>query len=84
MNWIWIVEGIGWTGAILVLYAYYLISTDKVVSSSPFFQWLNLVGAICLIIHTLFNHVYPSAFVNVIWTLVAIYGLLKSKIQRPQ
>jgi len=72
-----IVECLGWLGAILVLSAYYLISTDKVTSASSLFQWLNIIGAIGLIIHTIFNHAYPSAFVNVIWVGVAVYSLLK-------
>ena len=72
-----IVECFGWVGAILVLTAYYLISTDKLTSASALFQWLNIIGALGLIIHTIFNHVYPSAFVNVIWVGVAVYSLIK-------
>jgi hypothetical protein len=75
-----IVECVGWLGAILVLLAYILISTNKIESSTPIFQWLNLVGAICLIVHTIYNHAYPSAFVNIVWTGVAIYGLLKGRL----
>jgi hypothetical protein len=72
-----IIECIGWSGAILVLLAYFLITLNKIKSTTPLFQWLNLLGALCLICHTVYNHAYPSAFVNVVWTAVAIYGLLK-------
>ena len=74
-----IVECFGWLGAILVLAAYYLISTDKLTSASSLFQWLNIIGALGLIIHTIFNHAYPSAFVNIIWVGVAIYSLIKHR-----
>ncbi|MGN6647024.1 MAG: CBU_0592 family membrane protein [Cytophaga sp.] len=74
-----IVECIGWIGALLVLTAFYLISTNKVDSSKPVFHWLNIFGAIGLIIHTLFNAAYPSAFVNIIWVGVAIYSLARLK-----
>jgi hypothetical protein len=76
-----LVECIGWLGAILVLLAYVLISLNKIESSTPSFQWLNLVGAICLIVHTIYNHAYPSAFVNIVWTGVAIYGLIKVRLK---
>lgn len=72
-----IIESIGWIGAILVLYAYFLNSTNKVDSTNGYYQWLNLLGALCLILHTIYNNALPSAFVNIIWTIVAIYSLFR-------
>jgi len=72
-----VVECCGWLGAMFVLIAYFLISTDKITSGSVLYQWLNIIGALGLIIHTIFNHAYPSAFVNIIWVGVAIYSLMR-------
>ncbi|ABG58940.1 CBU_0592 family membrane protein [Cytophaga hutchinsonii] len=69
------VECAGWVGAILVLIAFFLISTNRVNANMPVFHWLNIFGAVGLIIHTLYNTAYPSAFVNVIWAGVAVYSL---------
>jgi hypothetical protein len=69
------VECIGWIGALLVLMAFFLISTNRINSGNPVFHWLNIVGALGLIVHTIFNAAYPSAFVNIIWVGVAIYSL---------
>ncbi|MCU0415923.1 MAG: hypothetical protein MUE33_01945 [Cytophagaceae bacterium] len=77
MSEVLIIESIGWIGAILVLYAYFLNSTNKVDSTNGYYQWLNLLGALCLILHTIYNNALPSAFVNVIWTIVAIYSLFR-------
>ena len=78
------IECIGWGGAVLVLAAYFLISTNKVTAEMPVFQWLNILGALGLIIHTLYNAAYPSAFVNIIWVGVAVYSLMKIGITRKQ
>ncbi len=71
------IEFAGWIGAMFVLVAFFLISTNKVTSNMPVFHWLNIFGAVGLIIHTLYNTAYPSAFVNVIWAGVAVYSLVK-------
>lgn len=50
----------------------------------PVFHWLNISGALGLIVHTLYNAAYPSAFVNVIWVGVAIYSLSNIRIGSKQ
>jgi hypothetical protein len=70
-------EVIGWLGAACVLWAYYLISSGKITGESLFFQWINFIGAIMLIVHTLYVEAYPSAFVNIVWLLISIMGLWK-------
>jgi hypothetical protein len=69
----------GWVGAIEVLIAYFLISTNRVTPETLSYQLLNATGAVFLIINTLYLKAYPSAFVNIIWTAVAIVNLVKSK-----
>ncbi|HXA02945.1 MAG TPA: hypothetical protein VNW99_13205 [Cytophagaceae bacterium] len=70
---------LGWIGAIEVLTAYLLVSINKVDGKSITFQLLNLTGAVFLIINTVALKAYPSAFVNVIWSGIAIYFLVKRK-----
>lgn len=72
-----IIEVIGWTGSIAVVAAYLLVSYQKVESDSLFYQILNLIGSICLIINTFYNHAYPSMTVNIIWAFIAIAVLVK-------
>lgn len=70
-----IYEIIGWIGAILVLAAYILVSLNKLIPTGFYYQSLNLVGAICLIINTIYLKAYPSCFVNIVWVLVAVFTL---------
>ncbi|GAL84977.1 hypothetical protein CHU_1672 [Sporocytophaga myxococcoides] len=69
----------GWIGAIEVLIAYFLISTNRVTSEKFSYQLLNATGAVFLIINTIYLKAYPSAFVNIIWTAVALFNMVKSK-----
>ncbi|MEY3417337.1 MAG: hypothetical protein RL711_1104 [Bacteroidota bacterium] len=74
-----LIELMGWVGAIEVLLAYGLISLNKVDSKSLFFQLLNLTGGLLLIVYTLSLKSYASAFVNIVWVLVAIISIYKIK-----
>lgn len=66
----------GWLGAVIILIAYYLISSKKVQGDSKTYQALNLIGAFALIINTYFRGAIPSSALNVVWAIIAIKGLL--------
>jgi hypothetical protein len=74
-----LIEIMGWIGAIEVLLAYGLISLNKVDSKSLFFQLLNLTGGLLLIVYTLHLKSYASAFVNIVWVLVAVVSIYRIK-----
>lgn len=73
---------IGWIGSIEVAIAFWLINAQKISSRSLWYQWMNLTGAICLIVNTIYYGAYPSTFINIVWTGIAIYGLLKIRNQK--
>ncbi len=68
------IDILGWTGGLMVLVAYGLISSDRITSRSPFYHFLNAIGSICLVVNTAFYGAYPSTFVNVIWLSIAVLG----------
>jgi len=72
-----ITEIVGWVGMFLVLLAYFLITWKKVDRESKIYHSMNLIGAFFLGVNTTINGAYPSSFLNVIWILIAIYGLSK-------
>lgn len=69
---------VGWVGAALILIAYFLVSTKKISPVSKGFQLLNLFGAIGIVINSLHYKAFPSAGLNIAWTVIAIYGLKKA------
>jgi len=72
-----VIEVIGWAGTALVLAAYLLITSRKVGGESRIYQIMNLVGAVGLIINGYVNRAFPSAGLNFVWSLIAIYGLTR-------
>ena len=50
----WSINVVGWSGALVVLLAYALVSTRRVEGDSVFFQVLNITGAALLSVNTFY------------------------------
>jgi Na+-translocating ferredoxin:NAD+ oxidoreductase RnfD subunit len=72
-----LIETLGWIGSIAILAAYGLNSFQKIKSDSAFFQILNLLGGVFLIINSIYHEAYPFTFINSIWVLIALPALVK-------
>lgn len=70
-----IIEVIGWTGAVIILLAYFLLTHHDLTSRSRVYQWMNFVGSVFVGINAFYYRAYPSFVINVIWLFIAIYGL---------
>ncbi len=71
------IEVIGWTAAALMLLAYLLLTAGRLTSRSALYQWLNVLSGAGFIVNSGWNGAYPSAFINVLWMLIGLYGLLR-------
>lgn len=60
----------GWVGAILVLIAYYMVTTGKAKGESIPFQMINISGATLLVVYTYNCQAYASMIVNIIWVAI--------------
>ena len=65
----------GWVGAGLLLVAYWMVSTKRVLGDSVGYQSLNIVGSILLMANTAYYGAYPSAFVNLVWLGIAAHAI---------
>ena len=70
-----LIEMIGWTGAVLILAAYILLSTGRLDGQSRRYQAMNVVGAACFVVNSGYNGAIPSAVLNVAWALIGVYTL---------
>jgi hypothetical protein len=77
-----LIEIIGWTGSIAVLVAYGLNSYQKLRSDSMMFYLLNFTGGIFLIFYTVYKEAFASAFVNVVWVIIAVVAIIRFYSQR--
>ena len=65
----------GWFGAILLLLAYFLVSTKRVGGASIRYQSLNVVGSILVGANAFYYTALPSFSVNVVWIMIGIAAL---------
>ena len=71
-----LIELVGWAGALAVLLAYGLVSTERLTSRSWSYQLLNIGGAVGLVINSSWNGAIPSAVVNLIWIGIGVHALV--------
>lgn len=71
------IEIIGWAAAAMMLTAYVLLTTGRLNFRSRLYQWLNILAGAGFVVNSGWNGAYPSAFINVLWMLIGLYGLLR-------
>jgi hypothetical protein len=52
-----------------------LISAGKVTGQSPFYQWLNVIGAAGFTINGWWHGAVPSAALNIVWMGIGGFAL---------
>lgn len=72
-----LIEVIGWTGALLILAAYALLSTGRLQGRSIPYQLLNLVGSGCFVVNSGYNGAWPSAGLNLVWMGIGVVMLVR-------
>ncbi len=72
-----LIEIIGWVAAAMMLAAYVLLTTGRLPSNSPVYQWLNVLSGAGFIVNSGWNGAYPSAFINVMWMAIGLYGVFR-------
>lgn len=66
----------GWIGTILILAAYFLVSSRKIKPTSPVYQLLNLFGALGVLLNTFANKAWPAVSLQIAWSLIALVSLV--------
>lgn len=67
----------GWTGMVLLVLAYALLSAKKLSSHSLGYNLLNLLGGIGLLVNTISGKSWPAAALNALWAIIALITLFK-------
>lgn len=69
---------IGLLGPLFLLGAYALLSSGKLVATSPLYQVLNLLGASVMAWVGITTNVWSVWVLNGIWSLIALLGLIRN------
>ena len=72
----------GWTGGLLILIAYLLLSMGRLDGDSAAYQWLNVAGAAGITVNGWWHGALPSTALNVIWMLIGAVALWRIRRKR--
>ena len=73
---IFAINVLGWVGVVALLFAYWLVSTQKTMGDSRTYQGMNLLGAILVLVNSSYYGAYPSVGVNAAWIAIGAYALV--------
>ncbi len=77
------IESVGWLAAALMLSAYLLLTRGRLSSRSNLYHWMNVLSGAGFVINSGWNGAYPSAFINVIWAAIGLYGVFGRHLAAP-
>jgi len=66
---------LGWTGSVLYLLAYALVSIKKTEGDSVLYQGMNIVAGVMLVIYTLSLGAYATTGLNTVWVAIGVFTL---------
>ena len=82
LNLLIFVEVAGWSGAVLILLAYLLLSMGRLSGQSAIYQWMNAVGAAGFLLNGWWHGALPSAALNVIWMMIGVLALWRIRVRK--
>lgn len=73
---------LGWTGSVLYLLAYALVSMKKTQGDSLLYQGMNIVAGVMLVVYTLSLGAYATTGLNAVWVAIGLFTLGRRWITR--
>ena len=70
---------IGWAGTFLVIFAYFLVSNNKINPESKKYQLMNLFGAIGIGFNVFYQEAWPALALQIAWGIIAVLSLIRKK-----
>ena len=77
-----IINILGWTGSILYLLAYALVSMKKTEGDSLLYQGINILAGVLLVIYTLALNAYATTGLNAVWVAIGLFTLGRKWLPR--
>lgn len=73
---------IGNLGVLMILGAYFLVSTGRLASISPKYQYLNLAGGSIMVVYSIILVAWASVVLNGVWAIIAATSLVRNARRR--
>ena len=75
-------DALGTFGVMLIVVSYFLLQVGRVASEDPLYSWLNLIGAIMILISLMYNFNFASFVIEIFWILISLVGLWRAARDR--
>ncbi len=72
-----LVEIVGWYGTVAIVLAYALSSFSILKPTGLIYQFLNLSGALGIVVISFRKKAYQPGVLNVIWSMIAFVAIIK-------
>ena len=73
---------LGWTGSVLYLVAYALVSLKRAEGDSLLYQGMNIIAGILLVIYSYSLGAYATTGLNAVWAAIGIFTLGRKWLTR--
>jgi hypothetical protein len=73
---------LGWTGSVLYLAAYALVSWKKTEGDSPVYQGMNIIAGILLVVYSYSLGAYATTGLNAVWAAIGVFTLGRKWLTR--
>jgi hypothetical protein len=77
-----LIDILGWTGSVLYLLAYALVSAKKTEGDSVLYQGINILAGMLLVVYTLSLGAYATTGLNAVWVAIGILTLGRKWLTR--
>ncbi len=77
-----LIDILGWTGSILYLLAYALVSAKKTEGDSVLYQGINIFAGSLLVIYTVALGAYATTGLNAVWVAIGFLTLGRKWLTR--
>jgi hypothetical protein len=77
-----LINVLGWTGSILYLLAYALVSAKKAEGDSLVYQGMNILAGLLLVIYTFSLGAYATTGLNLVWVAIGLITLGRKWLTR--
>jgi hypothetical protein len=77
-----LIDILGWTGSILYLLAYVLVSLKRAEGDSVVYQSMNILAGVLLVVYTLSLGAHATTGLNAVWVAIGILTLGRKWLTR--
>jgi len=77
-----LIDILGWSGSILYLLAYALVSAKKTEGDSLLYQGINIFAGSLLVVYTLSLGAYATTGLNAVWVAIGLFTLGRKWLTR--